>query len=156
MLTNYQIKTIMLMHELENTLVLLYELLSEKFPEYDGSIWNTLIKEEKEHAEGVRKLYRLTYEGHSMFDGGNLKNEAIQSVINFIMEICERHKNKDLTAVQALTHTYDVEVSMVERKLFRFFQASEKYSELLIYLRRGSEKHAQMVKQELDKARKEK
>jgi hypothetical protein len=150
MLPDYQIKIIMLMHELENTFRNLYELLSERFPEHNN-LWQPLIKEEKEHGEAVRTLYKLTYEGESYFDEGRIKPDAIQAMIVLVKDACDRVKQGKFTAFQALTMTYDLESSLIAKDIFSHFEVSEQFAEMLKYLRDGSENHAQLAKDELSK-----
>lgn len=138
------------MHELENNLGNLYELLSERFPGHND-LWQTLIKEEKEHAEAVRTLYKLTYEGESYFDEGRIKPEAIQSIIDRVKDACDRAKQGKFNALQALSMTYDLESSLIAKDIFRCFGVSEKFAEMLNYLQEGSKNHVQLAKNELDK-----
>jgi|WetSurMetagenome_2_1015567.scaffolds.fasta_scaffold00081_27 hypothetical protein len=153
MLPDYQIKILMLMHELENTLGDLYTLFAERVPEH-SDLWNTLTKEELEHAEAVRTLYKLTYEGESYFEEDKIKPEAIQSIIDRVKDACDRAKQEMFTAEQALTLTYDLESSLIAKNTFRCFDVSPKFDRMLEHLRGDSEHHAQLAKYELDKIRK--
>jgi hypothetical protein len=150
MLPDYQIKILMLMHELENALVDLYEVFEEKFPEHTG-LWRALVQEEQEHAEAVRTLYKLTYKGESYFDEGKIKPAAIQAIIDHVKGICDFAKQGKYNALQALSITYDIESALIAKDMFKCFEVSEKFADLLKYLQVGSQNHAQLAKAELAK-----
>jgi hypothetical protein len=153
MLSDEQIKTVMLMYDLENALGDLYEILSETFPECNN-LWHVLILEEREHAEAVRNFYRIYYEGESVFSLGAVRAEAISSILDHVKDICVRAKNKAFGVEQALNTSYDLEGSFIAKSTFNYIGASEAFSELLSRLRDDSEKHAGLVKAELEKLRK--
>lgn len=150
MLPDYQIKIIMLMHELENTFGDLYALFSERFPEHDY-LWNILIKEEREHAEAVRTLYKLTYKGESYFDEGKIRPDAIQSIIDHVKDACDLAKQGRYNELQALTIAYDLESSLIAKDIFSHFEVSDEFAEMLKFLREGSENHVQLAKNALIK-----
>ena len=127
----------MLFHELEKTLGDVYVLFAEKFPEHNN-LWQTLIKEEQEHAEAVRKLYQLTYKGQALFDEGVIKAEGVQSIIDYVKDTCDPAKLGKLTAKQALMITHDIEKSLIKRDLFSHFRVSFQFGDMLRCLREGS------------------
>lgn len=117
MLQDYQIKTLMLVHELEKTIGEIYEVFAERLPEHK-TLWNRLAKEEQEHAEAVRQLYRLTYEEQVLFDQGSLKTEAVQSIVDYLKRIYDAAKRGKFTATEAVSITYDTEKSLILRRVF--------------------------------------
>lgn len=149
MLQDYQIKTLMLVYELEKSLSDLYIIFKERFPEHN-ILWETLIKEEYEHAEAVRKLYRLTYEKQVLFKEGNIKPEGVQSVIDYLKTICNNAKQGQYTAKQALSLAYDIEKSLIEKNIFNHFNVAPQLANLLSFLIIGTKNHIELVKQELD------
>jgi len=151
MLKDNQIKILMLVHELEKTLAEIYELFAEKFPEHT-TLWQTLIKEEQEHAEAVRKLYKLTYERQASFAEGIIKVEGVQSIIDYAKSVGEAAKLGKFTALQALTKAHEIEKSLIEREIFGHFRVSSQFTDMLRYLHDGSQNHVQLTKNELDKA----
>ena len=153
MLQDYQIKIVMLMNELENSLAELYEAFAERFPEHNN-LWQVLINEEREHAEAVRTLYKLTYEGESLFDEGRIKPAAIESIIEHVKDACGLAKQGKYTAVLALNVTYDLESSLIAKDIFNHFEVSEQFSEMLQKLQKGSESHVRLAKNQLDKIKK--
>jgi hypothetical protein len=63
MLKDYQMKILLSLHDLEKTILEktigdLYKIFAKLFPEHN-TLWDTLIKEEQEHAEAVQNLYKL-------------------------------------------------------------------------------------------------
>ena len=88
MISNHQIKTLMLLYELEKALGDMYVIFSQAHPEHNV-LWKRLIAEEHYHAESVRKLYGLTYQGKVLFDEGTIKHAGIQSIIDHIKNISD-------------------------------------------------------------------
>ena len=85
---NNQIKILMSMHELEQSLAEMYALFLEKFPEHK-TLWTVLVKEELEHADAVQKLYGLTYKKDAAFSEGTTRLAAIESIIEYVKKTCE-------------------------------------------------------------------
>jgi hypothetical protein len=154
MLTEKQLKILGLMQELENTMCDLYLIFEDQFPRHND-LWHTLAEEEREHANAVVDLYNLIKEGESHFDPGRIKSDAIQSIIDYVKNVCEDAGKGRFAAMQALEMTCDLEGSLIARDTFRQFDVSEKFGAMLGYLRSSSENHADMIKDELRKIRKD-
>ena len=152
MIEDHQIKTLMLLHELEEALGNMYVTFSRQYPEHNV-LWNRLIAEEQKHAEAVRSLYRLTYEGRVLFDEGAIKHAAVQSIIDYIKNITESAHQKKYSEKQILSHSLDIEKSLIERKLFDHFKVSSELADVLSALQEGSESHGSLVEKELAKIR---
>ncbi len=150
MLQEKQIKILMLMHELEETLAEIYRLFSEKIPGHDP-LWQTLIKQEQEHAEAVRTLYRLTYEKGSVFEEADLRAEGVRTVIDYIRGIIDATRLGRVGELQALTAAHDIEKSMIERDLFAYFKVRPEFADTLKYLHDSSYDHIELTKKELEK-----
>ncbi|GAK54895.1 hypothetical protein U27_01726 [Candidatus Vecturithrix granuli] len=150
MLQDYQIKTLMLVYELEKTIGDIYAVFAERFPEHK-TLWNTLAKEEQEHAEAVRQLYRLTYEKQVLFDEGSIKTEAVQSIVDYLKRTYDAAKRGKFTAAQAVSITYDTEKSLIEKNIFKHFKVAPQLAETLQYLQDGSQHHIRLAKKELEK-----
>jgi len=154
MQTDYQIKILMLFHELEKALGDMYMLFAERFPEHNN-LWHRLIKEEQEHAEAVQKLYQLTYQGQALFDEGIIKAEGVQTIIDYVKDACAAEKPGSITALQALTTAHDLEKSLIAKSIFSHFRVSPQFADMLRYLREGSLSHIDLTKNELDKTKKD-
>lgn len=150
MIGEHQIKILMLFYDLEKALFEFYEVLSTIYPEHN-TLWRKLIEEEHMHAEAVRKLYKLTYEGKALFDEGTIHHAGVQSIIDYIHSITESARHKAYNEKQLLTISRDIERTLVERKLFDYFKVSSEFAVLLKTLREGSEAHSVMVEKELAK-----
>ncbi len=150
MLKDYQIKLLMRAHEVEKTLGDIYTQFAENFPDHND-LWSALIKEEHEHAEAVRTLYQLTYEGKSLFDEGNIKAEAIQSIIDYLKGIYSAAKQGKYTARKAISITCDIEKSLIEKDFYSHFKVSPEYAEILQLLEKGAKVHLLLAQKTLDK-----
>ncbi|TAN40414.1 MAG: hypothetical protein EPN25_07685 [Nitrospirae bacterium] len=154
MLKDHQIKTLMLMHELEVSLGKVYEVFSEKFPEHND-LWETLIKEEQEHADAARQLYQLTYEGQSVFDEGGIKAEAIQSIIDYLKGVNDAALRGNYSPMKALSITCEIENTLVEKDFFSHFKVSPQYAGMLRTMDEGSKSHARLARKKLDQSSKQ-
>jgi hypothetical protein len=138
----------MKLHELEQSLAELYALFLEKFPEHK-ILWSFLIKEELEHAEAVQKLYQLTYKKDASFSEGSIRLTAVESIIDYVRKTCEIGRRDGLDAEQALALSRDIEKSLIAKDIFDHFKVRLEYTSLLNHLRAGSERHAQLVQDEI-------
>lgn len=150
MIKDYQIKILMLMHDVEKFLGEIYEIFSEKYPEHNN-LWKILIKEELKHAEAVRMLYREIYEGHVLFDEGRVKTYTVKSVIEYLQGVHDNARRGKYTARQAVAVTYDMERSLIEKDVFKHFKSdSIKLINVLNALNKDTLWHIDIAKKELD------
>jgi len=150
MMEENQIKILMSMHALEESLAEMYALFLEKFPEHKD-LWTVLVQEELEHADAVQKLYRLTYKNHVSFSAGSIRLSAVESIIDYVRKTCEIGRRDGLDAQQALEISRDIEKSLIAKNIFDHFKARLEYTNLLKHLRDGSAQHAQLVQEEIDR-----
>ena len=150
MLEENQIKILMGMRELEQSLAEMYALFLEKFPEHK-KLWSVLVKEELEHAEAVQKFYQLTYKNDAAFSEGSTRLSAVEAIIDYVKKTCEIGRRDALTAEQALELSRDIEKSLIAKNIFKYFKVRLEYSSLLNRLRAESEHHAQLVQEEIDR-----
>jgi hypothetical protein len=150
MLEHDQIKILMRLHELEQSLAAMYALFSEKFPAH-RDLWSVLIKEELEHADAVQELYRRTYENAVFFPEGATRCDAVESTLAHVKNMCERARLDKVTAEEALDFGCDIENSLIAKNIFDHFEVDPDFTAQLRYLRDSSEKHAQLVQREIDR-----
>lgn len=140
----------MSMHELEQSLAEMYALFLEKFPEHT-TLWTVLVKEELEHADAVKKLYRLTYQKDAAFSEGSTRLAAIEAIIDYVRNTTEIARQERMSAYQALELSRDLEKSMIAKNIFQHFKVRMEHANLLTYLRDSSEQHARLVQEEIDR-----
>lgn len=153
MLEENQIKIIMAMHELEQSLAEMYALFLEKFPEHKA-LWTVLVEEELEHADAVKKFYQLTYKKDASFSEGTIRLSAVEAIIDYVKKTCEIGRRDGLGADQALEMSRDIEKSLIAKNIFDHFKVRLEYSSLLNHLRVDSERHAQLVQEEIERHKK--
>ena len=150
MLEENQIKILMKMHELEQSLAEMYALFMEKFPAHKN-LWTILVKEELEHADAVQKLYKLTYKKDASFSEGSTRLSAIEAILEYVKKTCEIARRDGMAAEQALELSRDVEKSLIAKNIFDHFKVRLEYTSLLNHLRACSERHAQLVQAEINR-----
>jgi hypothetical protein len=150
MLEQEQIKILMRLHELEQSLAAMYSLFSEKFPAH-RELWTILIKEELEHADAVQKLYARTYKNAAFFSEGSIRLAAVEAILNYVKRTCDVVRLDQMTAEQALDLSRDVEKSVIAKNIFEHFEVDLEFTSQLWHLRDSSEKHAQLVQMEIDR-----
>jgi hypothetical protein len=126
----------------------MYVAFSHAYPLHNN-LWNRLIAEEKQHAEAIRKLYGLTYQGKVLFDEGTIQHAAVQSIIDYIKSISDSARNKKYSDKQIVSLSLDIEKSLLEKKLFDHFKVSSEFADVLKTLQEGSEAHASLVEKEM-------
>jgi len=150
MMEENQIKILLKMHELEQSLAEMYALFMEKFPAHTA-LWTVLVKEELEHAEGVQKLYRLTYKKDASFSEGPIRFSAVESIVDNVKNTCEIARRDGMSAEHALELSRDIEKSLIAKNIFDHFKVRLEYTTMLKKLREDSEHHAQLVQEEIDR-----
>lgn len=151
MLKDYQEKILSLLHEHETLLGELYLIFAERFPEL-RDLWLLLAKEEKNHADAIKKCARLVKEGKCIFNEGKVRTYTVNTSIKHIKDITEKAKNKELTVMSALSHTRDIETASIEKNLFKAFMGND--DETRFFLKKlGAEAndHLHIVQQEFFK-----
>jgi len=154
MLEENQIKMLIKLYELELSLAELYTLFQEKFPEHK-ILWSVLVKEELEHAEAVQKLYRLTYKKDVDFSGSPTRLSDVEAIIDYVKKTYEIGRQDGIDAEQALELSRDIEKSLIAKNIFEHFKVRLEYTTILNQLRAGSEQHAQLVQDEIDRHKKQ-
>ena len=149
MMKEPQIRALMLACELEQSLADLYLCFGELHPELK-ELWVPLIQEELGHAEAIRRLYQLTYEGSCVFDDATINREGIQTVIDYVHETIAAAKRGQLSAVRTVSIAYDLEKSLIEKDLFSHFKVSRAYAELLALLQTGTLRHIELTRSTLE------
>lgn len=149
MLADDKIKMLMLYHEIEKTIKSIYEVFRENIPEHKN-LWETLVKEEQEHADAIRELYRLTYEGRATFDAQNLKLDAVQSILDYLKELYANVLRTRCSVKQAVSTALGLEKSLLERNLFKHFQVSGDLSGIFMELEEGTKRHVALVSRAME------
>lgn len=149
MLKEKQIRILMLVCDLEKTLGDIYTQFSGKFPEHND-LWELLIKEELEHAEATRELYRLTFEGKSLFDEGGIKEDAVQSILDYLRVVHDNARRGRYSLKKAVEITCEVEETIIERDFFTHFKVSPEYAQMLKTLDEGTRAHASLARKKLE------
>ena len=152
MLKDDQIKSLMLAWELEKSLAELYTRFGEQLPEFK-ELWERLVQEEQGHAEAVRRLYQMTYEGRCAFAAGTIKCDAIRSIVDYVRETIDATALVRFAPAHALEFVYDLENSLIERDVFSHFRVSPDFTETLRLLDAETRQHVNLAKNALDKLR---
>jgi len=145
---DYQMKILLSLHDLERTIGDLYKIFAKLFPEHN-TLWDTLIKEEHEHAAAVQKLFKLTNEGQVSFDEGTFKPAGVQWFLDYLKEISDAANHGKYNKKQAVSIALDIEKSLIEKDIFKHFKGSPEFADLLRTLQEGSEAHVSLVAKEL-------
>ena len=138
------------MHNLETAIGELYSIFSEKIPEC-RSFFAALSTDETSHSESLSTLYRASYEGHTVFNDGNIHPLAIQSFTNYVNARTEEARSGRIHARKALAISLDIEKSLLERTIFEHFTVSADYLPFVNTLRIEIVKHVEMIKKMADK-----
>lgn len=145
MLEAYQKKTIELMHRQEILLARLYDIFSAKFYEY-GAFWNDLAKEERKHAEWIKKLYQAEKKDLVAFKESKINISTMNTYIDHVENIIKRAQNDEVDLKLAAIYTLDLEKSLIEKNVFAHFQANEpKVKGIMTRLESETRKHVKKV-----------
>ena len=146
MLKPYQKKIIDGLVRQETLLAKLYTLFAEQFPEH-AQAWSELAIEEKKHASWLQQLHDAGEKGIILFDEGKIKTYTMDTFINYLEGIIAKAESGELSLANAISHTIDLERSLLEKNTFSHFDStSEKARSVLKRLTRETENHIERIK----------
>jgi rubrerythrin len=147
MLEPYQKNIIELLFKQELLLSQLYELFANKFPEY-SEFWMDLSKEEKTHAQWIKKLYHAEKKDLVLFDEGKTKTYTLQTVIKHTENVIAQVKEGEFTLEMAIGHTLDFERSILEKDFIKFFKTTDdKVKAVMDKLDKETKKHISQIQE---------
>lgn len=120
-LKDYQIEILEALIKNEEKLGELYQIYSEKFPNYKN-FWLDLARDEISHAAWIRKLSEKTKEGSVYFDEKRFNIEAINTYSQEVVKRISEAKFSKMSIVSALSTAYYFEIAFIERKFFEVFE----------------------------------
>lgn len=130
--------------ELERQLARLYNLYSEKFPDY--SLWNFLVEEERKHEAWLKQIIPKIQSGEIYFFLENFTVQAIQQTLEYINEEYEIAESGSLTLIRAVSVAHSLEDSALDKSIFNYFDSGSPFiEEILDNLRDDTTKHRDML-----------
>lgn len=149
----FQKKIINLFIEQELLLADLYERFSVSFPEYK-EFWLKMSGEEREHAEWVNHLLNRVIADEVFFAEGNTRSYTVSKQIEYIKSIIDGFEKKPRDIVRALAVSRDLEASLIERNMFKFFDGdSSEVKRVLSILEEAQYLHCSNIKDRLTEAK---
>lgn len=100
----------------------LYESCRRAFPAAEA-FWQTLVQEEKAHAEVLRELGNNLRESHVLFNPRLFNRVGIRTAMDHVGRQKQRVEAGDCTLAQALALALDIERAIIERDMFRVFES---------------------------------
>ncbi len=150
----YQRKMVDLLIAMELKVADLYRLFAERLPEH-RELWREMHDEELQHAQWIEYLADKVAAGATLFHEDNTRTYTVQSYIDYVDSAMQKAGRTDLSMTAALVLSVDLENSLLERKVFRYF--SDDHPDLKAVLSRlaaESYDHARKVKELLAAERK--
>jgi rubrerythrin len=133
----------------EEVLSDLYAKYAERFPN-DLAFWMEISKDETVHASWVYDLYEKYKNGSVIFKPERFNIVAINTMIKYIVEQADKLSTENISSIQALSISMDIENSMIERNLFESYDTDDiEISKVLNRLRISTEIHYAEVKEKL-------
>ena len=129
----------------------LYQVYSEKFIDHEA-FWQSLVKEEQEHANWIKKLLTTAKKGVVHFDEGKIRIHTLNTFLGGIKISIKKARDTNITLVNAISYALDIEKSMFERDIFGQFDAvSEKAQEVLGLLKKKTAQHHEKIRIEKER-----
>lgn len=127
----------------------LYSQYSKNLPELKG-FWDDIATDEIDHYNMVLELNRKVDEGTVFVDKDRFKLEAVELVGKFLSEKIDEAQTNKLSLVESLSVAENVENSLLERNIFKIFEAdSADLKNLLDNLRIETEEHLREVQEQI-------
>lgn len=131
MLKEYQKTIIELLGQLELEMANLYKLFADKFPRY-RYMWIAMSQKEIDHADKLKKLYSLAKENRVVFDEKLTKTYTVKKVLDVIKDVHAKSEANKLTLMNALSHSRDLEESIIEKAFYNYFVGRDPDAKILI------------------------
>ena len=130
----------------EELIAELYDIFSSQFPQH-ASFWKELSLAEVRHAKLLRKLKDATQKEQVSFDEGNVTLITLNAYLDRLDEVLQKANKGEFSLQTALSCAVDYESSLVERKIFSFFDSAHgKFKETLGILLSETEEHVEYIK----------
>ena len=136
------------------------QLLSKLYSNYalqpanDKDFWNHISHDETVHASWVCEFSAKMEQGLAHFDENRFKIEALNAFSDYINVQIARTESEEISLIQSLSISMDLESSMLERGLFEVFESDDiELRNLLDKLRTSTETHFAQVKIRWDNER---
>lgn len=131
----------------------LYKLFAEKFPAH-RYFWEELSKEEVQHAAYAKKLSAYIIQKIVFLDEKKTRTLTIKFITDGIKATYEKTKANELTIINALAYSLNLEDSIIENKFYEYFSTHDQnIAFLLSQIKRETIEHARKVKQALRDAK---
>ena len=130
----------------EELIAELYDIFSSQFPQH-ASFWKELSLAEVRHAKLLRKLKDATQKEQVSFDEGSVTLITLNAYLDRLDEVLQKANKGEFSLQTALSCAVDYESSLVERKIFSFFDSAPgKFKETLGILQSETEEHVEYIK----------
>ena len=108
----------------ENEMVIsrIYKVYSERFPEY-RDFWETMAKEEVQHADMIRSLVPEVKEGTVRFKAQRLDETSAGMFRDYLKVSLAGAREQDMPIKDAFETALAIEHDLIERSFFDLFEA---------------------------------
>ena len=127
----------------------LYRVYARVFSEYED-FWGTLVREETDHAEWIRKFSKNVESGMIGFRAGRFNVGAVQSSIHFLKGCATEAENGLVGIDKALSIAYKLENTLIEKEWLDSFETDDdEMKRLLALLHAGTYDHRERIAAEM-------
>ena len=120
-LSSFQISKIELIADYEKTVMELYWVYSEKFPEH-RTFWIDMADDERKNTEWVRSTIEQIKEGKIDYNRDRFNIEAIRTSMNFIKTQIKEALDRPVSMQTALANAAGIEDSMAKKKFYEIIK----------------------------------
>jgi len=148
-----QLHTIGLLAAYESAIADLYRAYAEKLPER-REFFDRLAADEVTHARRIAGFVQGVRTGSVSIDPGRFSEETIIASLDHVRKQVEQGRKTNVSLVDALSISADIESAMIERRFFDVFEGdSGELKQLLRGLAAATEAHRARLLQALEKER---
>jgi rubrerythrin len=134
----------------------LYAIYAEKIPDHK-EFWTSISKEEGTHAYWLETLSSNLSNKQVFFNEDRFNLAPLAQCIIDVTNRIKQAKESDVSIMEALAISNDIEQGMIERKFFEVYESdSVEINRTLLMLKEATILHEKKVMQELEKIKMEK
>lgn len=140
----------MLFEENEMNIAALYSLYAQKIPD-KSAFWEKLSGEEIAHAASIGNKKTDEDQENSIIEN-KFSRGIIRYVMDFVLQETEKAQQGEISHEDALRTALRIERSVLEKKCFEMFSpSSEKIKAVFQRLNKDSERHVEVLLEEMKK-----
>jgi hypothetical protein len=130
----------------------LYKIYATKYSEH-REFWETLVKEEENHARLIMELGGLVRDGVVRLNTKRCNKKSIEAVMGYVRKQLKRAEKRTIAWRDALTASLQIEKNVIEKDFCSFFEGNApEFEQACQTITNETAQHRDKIRQLLERA----